>query len=232
MIACRLAAPKPGFTLIEVLIAISLLAVIVTLLFASLRIAGQSWQAGEQRIAEVNTKAVVYQFFKRHIAAIRPLPEMSEFGDDVVETGSMAFQGRPQNLGFVATLPSSAVRKGLQIFTIAADPARPDTLIVRLTPYQALTQDDAAPILPEVLLEGIANFRFAYFGKTEEVEAAAWRDEWLLADRLPQLIRVSIRLDDGSLWPDMIFPTRITTANDAIIVNDDSLPVDDDAQQR
>lgn len=220
---------KQGFTLIEVLIAITLLGVIVTLLFASLRVAGQSWHAGEQRIAEVNAKAVVYQFFKRHISAIRPLPEVSAFGDDTVETGAMAFQGRPQSLRFVAALPASAARKGLQLFTIVADSVRRDTLVVSLSPYQALEPE--SPIRPEVLLEGIAAFRFSYFGKTEDAEQAMWRDEWIQADRLPQLVRVSIRLSDGSFWPDMIFQTRIDAANDAVSVNDDSQPENDDTQQ-
>jgi len=61
-----------GFTLIEVMLAMTLLSIMVTLLFGSLKICAESWNRGEVKIAEVNEKAVVYQFFKRHLPSIRP----------------------------------------------------------------------------------------------------------------------------------------------------------------
>jgi general secretion pathway protein J len=67
-----------GFTLIEMLIAISLLGIMVVLLFASLRIAAESWNSGEAKISEVNKKAVVYQFFKRHLSNVKPLPAIQD----------------------------------------------------------------------------------------------------------------------------------------------------------
>ena len=79
-------ARRNGFTLIEVLIAMTLLGVMVVLLFSSLKVAAQSWNAGENKIAEVNKKAVVYQFFKRHLTAIRPLPSLDT--EQNFETGS------------------------------------------------------------------------------------------------------------------------------------------------
>ncbi len=53
-----------GFTLIEVLIAMTLLSIMVVLLFSSLRICAQSWEQGENKITEVNEVAVVYNFFQ------------------------------------------------------------------------------------------------------------------------------------------------------------------------
>ncbi|HEY8220174.1 MAG TPA: prepilin-type N-terminal cleavage/methylation domain-containing protein, partial [Methylobacter sp.] len=58
-----------GFTLIEVLIAMTLLSLMVVLLFSSLRICAQSWEQGENKIAEVNEVAVVYNFFQKHLAS-------------------------------------------------------------------------------------------------------------------------------------------------------------------
>jgi len=62
-----------GFTLIEVLIAMTLLSIMVVLLFSSLRICAQSWEQGENKIAEVNEVAVVYNFFQRHLSSAIPL---------------------------------------------------------------------------------------------------------------------------------------------------------------
>ncbi|MGY6276868.1 prepilin-type N-terminal cleavage/methylation domain-containing protein [Methylomonas sp. MgM2] len=204
--------PRNGFTLIEVMIAMTLLSVMVVLLFSSLKTAAESWNAGERKVAEVNNKAVVYQFFKRHLTTIRPLPMLNNEQNFLAEN-QQAFQGLPQSLIFVAALPAASARKGLQVFNIALDPADHSVLMVTLTPYRQIEGDtEFEPVKPEVLLENVADLRFAYFGKTEDIDVLQWRDEWRVADRLPSLIKVSIQLADGSYWPEMVFALKINQA--------------------
>lgn len=213
---------RNGFTLIEVLIAMTLLGVMVVLLFSSLRIAADSWNGGENKIVDVNQKAVVFQFFKRHLTTIRPLPMLDIEADQGFSLDStQAFQGLAQKMRFVAALPASSARKGLQIFSIAVDPANTSTLMVSLKPYRITEADDLPPTKPEVLLENIADLRFSYFGKTEDIAMLQWWNEWVIADRLPSLIKVSIKLKDGSYWPDMIFALKITRAANADVVAED-----------
>ncbi len=209
-----------GFTLIEVLIAMTLLGVMVVLLFSSLRLAGESWNAGENKVAEVNTKAVVYQFFKAHIAGIRPLPMLiSE--QEMMSESQQVFEGRLQSMRFVGALPAASARKGLQVFTLALEQHNPTRLLVHLKPYRVTEANaDEHNDPPELLLDNIEQLRFAYFGKTEDVAEAQWREEWVVADRLPSLIKVTIELADGSYWPDMIFPLKITGAATPVDVND------------
>lgn len=202
-----------GFTLIEVLIAMTLLGVMVVLLFSSLRIAAGSWHAGESKMAAVNQKAVVYQFFKRHLTTVRPLPILN-VEQDFNPENLQAFQGFSQSMRFVAALPASSARKGLQLFTIAPDPEQASTLLVTLVPYRVTEADQETP-KPEILLEHVAALKFSYFGKTEDIAELQWRDEWTAADRLPSLIKVSILLADGSYWPDMVFPLKINKAANA-----------------
>jgi general secretion pathway protein J len=198
-----------GFTLIEMLIAMTLLGIMVVLLFSSLKIAAESWDAGENKIVEVNRKAVVYQFFKRHLTTIRPLPiqqTSQQSGSENLETDEQAFLGQSRAIRFVAGLPASSARKGLQVFEIYADSAEPSTIMVALSPY--LQAEPGEPDR-EVLLQNVKTFAFAYFGKKEDDGEAVWLDDWTGTDRLPQLIKVGIRLEDGSYWPDMVFPLKI-----------------------
>lgn len=201
-----------GFTLIEMLIAMTLLGIMVVLLFSSLNIAAESWNAGEGKIVEVNKKAVVYQFFKRHLTTVRPVLAEPE-QDGVVDANADAsiigqvFRGQAQTMRFVAGLPAASTRKGLQLFEIAADSAEPSTIMVRLSPYQQTEPGDPEPA---VLIEHVKAFGFSYFGKKEESSEAVWQDEWAGADHLPMLIKVRIELEDGSYWPDMVFPLKIT----------------------
>lgn len=218
---------RNGFTLIEVLIAMTLLGIMVVLLFSSLKIAAESWNAGEGKIVEVSRKAVVYQFFKRHLTTIRPVlaqtPDPQNAGEDAAMM-AQAFQGQSQTLRFVAALPAAAARKGLQLFDIAAARNEATTIMVGLTPYQ-----QTEPGEPEqtVLLQHVKAFAFAYFGKKEETGEAAWHDDWMGIDHLPRLIKVGISLDDGSYWPDMVFPLKITglAATDNVASDDSEAAV-------
>lgn len=221
---------RNGFTLIEMLIAMTLLGIMVMLLFSSLKIAAESWNAGEGKIIEVNKKAVVYQFFKSHLTSIRPATaQLSEQDiNDNVEPRQV-FQGQSRSMRFVSALPLSSARKGLQIFDIASKTSSDaSTLMVSLTPYQQIEPAQPEPV---VLLENVKAFGFAYFGKIDENDELVWHDEWVGSDHLPQLIKVTIRLKDDSYWPSMIFPLKITgqvitdtavsdTATDASDVND------------
>lgn len=207
-----------GFTLIEMLIAISLLGIMVVLLFASLRIAAESWNSGEAKISQVNKKAVVYQFFKRHLANAKPLPAHSngqqqdspELGAE--EQPKLAFQGSPETIVFVSALPAASARKGLQVFHVGLDPKQPSVLKVTLTPYQQIesTTSDAEPV---VLLDHLQRFRISYFNSAgnEGEGDSGWQDTWQDAGQLPKLVKIGITLEDGSFWPDMIFPLKITS---------------------
>ena len=200
---------KPrGFTLIEMLIAMTLLGILVALLFSSMRVAAESWNAGEGKIVEVNRKAVVYQFFKRHLSTIRPLPAPdSAQNPENGFTPQQAFQGQRQMLRFAAALPAAAARKGMQMFEIGADQRNPARLMVALSPYQ---QSETGQPERVALLDGVQGFAFSYFGKKEDSGEALWQDDWSGIDRLPQLIKVSINLNDGSYWPEMVFAVKIT----------------------
>ena len=64
-----------GFTLIEVLIGMSLLSIMMLLLFSSLRISVRNWDAGENRIVQVSETAAVQNFFQRYLTTVRPLED-------------------------------------------------------------------------------------------------------------------------------------------------------------
>ncbi|AMK78397.1 MULTISPECIES: prepilin-type N-terminal cleavage/methylation domain-containing protein [Methylomonas] len=207
-----------GFTLIEMLIAISLLGIMVVLLFASLRIAAESWNSGEAKISEVNKKAVVYQFFKRHLSNTKPFPVIQENQtqsnqqQELQKTPKLAFEGLPQSISFVSALPAASARKGLQVFHVGLDPRQPSILKVALTPYRQ-TESLPADAEPVVLLENLRHLKISYFGSSTDNGdgSSGWLDEWQgqATGQLPKLVKISIALNDDSFWPDMIFALKI-----------------------
>jgi general secretion pathway protein J len=194
-----------GFTLMEVLIAMTLLSIMVVLLFASLKTCADSWEKGEAKIAAVNEVAVVYQFFKRHLATAQPLRN-----DFKPEDSTFSFQGDAHTLSFVSAFPASAAKAGLQLFSLRMLEEDDDRYLqVTLTPFFAPPKGEELPKDEVTLLNHVQSISLAYFGNTQNGDEGAWQQEWLERDNLPRLVKISIELNNSAVWPDMVIELKV-----------------------
>lgn len=205
---------QSGFTLIEVMLAMTLLSIMMVLLFGSLRISAQSWDAGEKKIARVEEAAVVFRFFQRHLTPARPVWQRSADGQSAVAAktaNAFSFQGTATSLRFVSTFPASAKRPGLQWFSI--DPAEQQgaeyAVKVAIVPFFQAVDGQVRQPEEELLLDHVASFRLAYFGWDQPGQSGYWHDSWSDRKALPALVRVSIARSDESFWPDMVFALKM-----------------------
>lgn len=232
-----------GFTLIEVLIAMTLLSLMVVLLFSSLRICAQSWEQGENKIAEVNEVAVVYNFFQKHLASATPLWNDFIAGDEVdaanqPETGAaggggadtenlnktFSFQGRKNALQFVSVFPASVGRAGMQLFSIEQQQEdKEQVLKVTLTPFFPLAKGEEWNQEEVVLLRHVSDFEISYFGAVDNTDKYEWQDEWLKKDVHPQLVKININTTDGVSWPEMVIALKVAGAGAGAGVNSEPL---------
>jgi len=194
-----------GFTLIEVMIAMTLLSLMVALLFGSLKTSAESWNKGETKIAEVNEKAVVYQFFKRHLPSIRPL-----WDDFSEEERQFSFQGERYKLQFVSVFPASTGRKGFQLFEIVFDDNEGQVKVL-LTPFYPAVDEKLWEEEEVILLDHVEEFKISYFGTESMDSNGVWVDSWREKENLPRLIKIEIKLDKPGFWPEMIFPLKLAT---------------------
>ena len=202
-LAFRLASK--GFTLIEVLIAMTLLSMMVVLLFGSLKICADSWEKGETKITDVNEIAVVYNFFHQHLSLAKPL-----WNDFSTEEKTFSFQGKAHSLQFVSAFPASAGRSGLQLFSVDLLSENNEQLIkVTLTPFFPVADGETWQREEESLVRHVRDFTLAYFGSDDGVNAESWRDEWLAKDTLPRLVKINIKLDNEIYWPEMIIELKV-----------------------
>ena len=205
-----------GFTLIEVLIAMTLLSMMMVLLFASLKICADSWEKGENKINEVNELAVVYTFFQQHLSLAHPL-----WNDFSSEEKTFSFQGSAHSLQFVSTMPASAGKSGLQLFSVDLQSDNNDSFIkVSLMPFFPLAEGAAWHKEEDILINHISDFSLAYFGSDDGLSLASWQDEWLAKNSLPRLVKINITLDNNIIYPEMIIALKIvattSTTNTAI----------------
>ena len=204
---------QSGFTLIEVLIGMSLLSLIMLLLFGSLRISARNWDAGEQRIAEVSQMAAVQNFFRRYLSTAKPVQQIEEDDIDDEQSG-LAFVGGHDSVDFVASLPASAGRLGLQVFSVKLQ-SQDDSkaIIVAIKPFYPTADDEEWEKEEVELITGIRHFKFSYFGTLKQHEQAEWHEDWKDQDELPYLVKVEIEFDNGMYWPVMIVENKINAAS-------------------
>lgn len=217
-----------GFTLIEVMIAMTLLGIMMVLLFSSMKICADSWQKGEDKISEVNDVAVVYQFFQHHLSTAKPL--WNDFAD---ENEEYSFQGSKQEVQFVSSFPASAKKSGLQLFKVKMlHEGDNQYLQVSITPFFPAAEGEEWHKEEVTLLQHVSNFTLNYYFQDDSQPEGIWQEDWLGQDALPKLVKIKIERDDGSFWPEMTFALKneagFNDQNDQLFSEDDQSQDDSD----
>src|SRR5687767_7217603 len=101
---------EPGFTLVEMLVAISLMALLSVILFGGLRFGMRAWEVGSDYIDRPTRIERIQNLLRQEISqALLPAP----VGDPVP-----TFFGGPESLTFVAPLPAHRGIAGPHLFQL------------------------------------------------------------------------------------------------------------------
>lgn len=194
-------ARASGFTLIEVLLAIALLATGLALGFATLRAATATVERGETLAARSERMRAVEGFLRRRLASALPIA----FARDPVTGGALRFVGEPDRIRFVADLPDYLGRGGPHLHDVAVVGEGADAaLAVSFTMVLAgETIAEDAPRPPEPLVEGLTGLRIRYRGLDQD-GPTEWLDAWDTHDRLPLQVSIEIESAQGGTWPPLV----------------------------
>ena len=190
-----------GFTLIEVVVAMALLATIMVLLYSGLTFALRSWDAGDANGRRVADRRLGENFMRREMTELFPLrwknATMLKF----------AFEGEKDHLKFASSRPAGLGQGGLSLVSIeVAERDRVRNLVMR----RALPDDEAVDFgpldkaEPSLLVANVESVAFSYFGAENDFTEPKWVDKWEFASALPTLIRVSVKTTDGRVLPDQV----------------------------
>jgi len=199
--------PQAGFTLLEMMIATALLAVMMGLLLGGMRIGAGSWAQGE-RLAERATKLLVADnFFRSHLSDLKPLFEIPAEAKAGGAAPKPVFKGGESFLEYAGTLPPQ-VKGGLYIFRLyLAEEGERRDLKLSMRPFSAGGKAGGEPIEDVLVLEDVENLRISYFKTGRADEASRWEPEWR-DNVLPSLIRIEIGLRGEPAWPAILVVPR------------------------
>lgn len=206
--------PQRGFTLLELLIGMTLLGFILALLFGGFRLASMSWDAVETRLERTTQEEMARALVRRLLGQLQPMRWKKTVNQPI------AFVGEAGRLLAVAPLTGQAGSSGLRVIEISA---RADTqegktsarLVLRQAPlrYEAENFSDAlADAKEHALLDDLAAVRFDYFGAEKKDDPPRWQETWINTEQLPKLVRVRLASPDAG-WADLVVAPMVSGGN-------------------
>lgn len=208
---------QTGFTLLEVIIATVLLAVMMTLLLGGMRLGADSWEQGERLSDRATRLLVVNNFFRSHLSDVKPFFESPTDNRQIAAQPKLMFGGGPDWLEYAGTLPPQ-VRGGIYKFGLhLVQEGERNDLKLAMRPFSTGEKGPTEPIEDVLVLENIKSLHFSYYKKinanasTNPNAESKWMEEWKENLILPSLIRIDISLRGEPDWPPIIVAPRAET---------------------
>lgn len=204
-------ARAAGFSLIEVMLAISLVALIMAAAYGGFQASVRATTSGEVLIEETNRLRITHQFVRTQLSQALALI----IEEDETEGESIRFQGEAQRVRFVAPMPGYLSFGGsyVQQFSLERGPDGLD-LMFRFALLNGYLPGDLDEGDPVILLEGLRGGGFFFLGLDEEDQQPVWADYWEHQSILPEAVGLNLDLarDNGLAWPELVTPVRVDPA--------------------
>lgn len=197
-----------GFTLIEVMLAIALVAIIMAMAYGGFRASVRASNSGEALIEETNRLRVVQQFMRRQLMQGRSL-----IIEELQDGEPVRFHGEAEQVRFVAPMPGYLSYGGPYVQQFRLEPGDEGLELVyyyaMLNGYEPGDIDHVTDGI--VLMEGLEHGEFIYLGVEDDGSETFWTDFWEETDRLPLAVGVLLDMDSprGLVWPDLIAPVMV-----------------------
>jgi general secretion pathway protein J len=197
-----------GFTLVELTIALVLLALLAGVLFGSLGFAGTSLERGEAKVDGTSSMRLAQAFLRANLEEQHPLRmrKIAEF--------PLLFAGDRDELRYAAILPARVAGGGVWFYRLSVDrnSNRAPLVLERVLPDLNASQvPDFRDAERSVLAEGIRELKLGYFGRdagAADTNDPSWRDRWDDPQRLPLLVRIDVTPNQGPAWPTLVVAPR------------------------
>ncbi|AKS40869.1 prepilin-type N-terminal cleavage/methylation domain-containing protein [Wenzhouxiangella marina] len=197
-----------GFSLIEVLLAITLVGIIMALAWGGFRASIRATNSGEALIEQTNQLRITHQFVRRQLSLAQALI-MEEGEEDGLQ---VRFIGDSDYVRFVAPMPGYLSYGGPYIQELRIEPNGETRALVYY--YAMLNGYEVGEIEASegiVLMDDVADGQFAFLGVDPEDQAPYWEDFWEDTATMP--LAVSLRMDldrgNGLTWPDLTAPVMM-----------------------
>jgi general secretion pathway protein J len=192
-----------GFTLIEIVLAVSILAMVIAVISTSFRIGINAWEKGESKIESLQTKRAVNALIYREIKSVYPYTITP--GELDTHLKYNAFFGESDSLKFVSHASTTGRSTGLSLIEMWTEEDKGlfigerEAIVSNLSDLNDIDlrdEDTAVSVCRE-----IKKISFRYFERKNKDEEGEWQENWDPKDkkeRLPLFVEILlVYIDDN-----------------------------------
>lgn len=190
-----------GFTLVEMLVAITLLSFVFLILANSLQFASSFWRANDAELRMTSRVGSAEHLLRQLLSEAVPVTAEATLDS----RRHVYFAGDRSSIQFVAPMMEHLSAGGFYevSLSIKASGGAEKELELTWRPYP-----DGTQMRKSALLKGDVDVSFSYFGAQRADRNEAWHETWQDQSRLPRLVSVQIRLDRKN-WPTVLIAPRV-----------------------
>lgn len=174
-----------GFTLLEVLVALTIFGIVVVIIFGSLNLAVRAWERGESAAERNQETRIVADLIEQQVKSTYPY----YFREGNEETP--AFRGERQSVRFISTVGlASGDVVGLAFVSYFVEPGKGLMLCEKRVFSKKVFEETSSGREGSVLLSSsISEVSFEY-----ETEDGEWKESWDIKEMLvfPRSIRITL----------------------------------------
>ncbi len=200
---------QAGFTLVELLLAVTLMGLLLALAYGGLRAASQASRSGQEVLAESSRLRVTHQFIRKQMNLMLPLSFVGQGGEteDLVR-----FEGDASRITYVGPMPGYLARGGPQVQQLAFVNG-PDGLELQFSHAPLLGYEPEALLErePVVLLTELQDGAFEFLLEDPEADSLEWISAWEEPAIMPKAVRLDLQFSDGAPvhWPPLVASVRL-----------------------
>ncbi len=187
-----------GFTLMEVMIALTILSMMMVAIVSSLRTFANTQVSLERTTARVDEMRMVSGFLRRSVeATISSGGGNRALSFDAVEGRETYFLGMASEFTWVAPVAAGAGFGGVYFMHLGLEG---DALTVRWQPYRSgVTPVGWGDMQARALLQDVQEYRVSYL----PVHGGEWMDDWSDSSSTPVSVRMQIKAGE-KYWPELL----------------------------
>jgi general secretion pathway protein J len=185
-----------GFTLIEMLVAISIVMLVVPLAIQGVRTGLGAWERVARQADSNDRRRSAQRVIRNQLESALPLQGLASIMDRHV-----VFKGEPHAIEFASRLPRGARGGGVYINRLEVV-SHNGTQQLTLSYWPFARGQEAARMRREarsvVLVRDLESLSLRYFGRTTAVNRAAWHYDWKRQFDLPERVELDIAYRQGT----------------------------------
>ncbi|MEJ8569030.1 prepilin-type N-terminal cleavage/methylation domain-containing protein [Elongatibacter sediminis] len=201
-----------GFTLVEMLLAMTLLSILLALAYGGLHAATRATDRGQQILEESGRLRMAHQFVRKQINQAIPLAFNQTDGETLEAPEPEVFLGSPESIRYVAPMPGYLGFGGPQVqeLTFVSGDEGLDLYLTHalVQGFDESRLDDSEPVL---LIDRVERAEFQFLARDEEGELTEWTNTWETPGELPVAVALDIQFVEGNYaeWPLLVAAVKV-----------------------